>query len=253
MNYFIPKTTKEKFKFWVVTYPVSLIVGTFFLFLFVIGRLDIRHWERIPSWPKKMILVSNHPSLWEPIMLVAIFVRWFLYHPFQYLPWSAPDKKNYDRNLLYWAIKSRFVYVPRGDKLGEKRAFKKILDILHHNGIFILHPEGGRTSSETNGNFLYSRQGQQIRKFKNGVGHIIKMSDPDLQIVLVWVENTDKVLPRNVNFPPRLWHKVIVKFGKPITFPNEWRTSTALAGKKMPDVITNFLEQKMLELADEAT
>jgi len=224
-----------------VTYPAGILLWSIFSLLKLLKRIQILHWERFPHWQGNIILVSNHPSLVEPLLLPVLFFREFFFHPFRFKPWSTPDKKNYYDPWYWFWIRPVSIPIDRTDKIGELKTLFKMRNTLKSGGVLILFPEGGRTFKGEE--FLYSEKGNRIRILKEGVGWLVMKTKP--LVIPVWVEGSDKMLP---NLPdklyhtfPRIWRKTIIKIGNPLKFGNP-------DGK---EEVTQKLAITLLNLADE--
>lgn len=66
------KVTRN-FLFFISTYPMGILLGLGFVFLKLIRRVKVLNWKRFPHWKRKLIVVSNHPSLLETVLLPALF------------------------------------------------------------------------------------------------------------------------------------------------------------------------------------
>jgi len=75
LDRFLQKIVDE-IKFLLVNYVFGPAVGVVFCLLEALGRIKFVHFERFPMWEEKLIIVANHPSLFEPILL-----------PFMGFPW----------------------------------------------------------------------------------------------------------------------------------------------------------------------
>lgn len=227
-----------------ITYPCAIIMGILFHLFRLCKRIRVLHSERFPRWERKIILVSNHPSLLEPFLLPALFFREYLFHPLRYGPWSTPDRKNfYDRWYWFW-IRARSIPVDREDEREGLRSFFQMKEIVKSGGIVILFPEGGRTFKGEN--FLYSQGGKRIRIFKDGLGWLVLKTGA--LVLPVWVEGTDEVLP---NDPDKLFTRlrfgdriiITIKIGQPL------RLQGLPAVKR--EQATQMIANALLKLADE--
>lgn len=200
--------------YWTFAYPSGLMLGIILTLLRMTGRVKIQHPERFPiEIPRAgLLLVSNHPSLWEPLLLYGLFFRLTLLHPIKGGPWSTPDQKNYN-DKWYWGglFGSRFIKVPRGNRRGELRALIGILRTLRAGHVVIMFPEGGRTGREKNR--LTTSSGKQLRILKSGIGRL--MCRGYFQVVPVWVDGAEHVLPIGAWFP-RFWRKMTICVGEPL-------------------------------------
>ena len=121
---------KEKVMFFLFTYPAGILLGIGLLLLRAFRRIKILHLERLPRWKRKIIVVSNHPSLLEPMLLPALFFRSYLFHPFKYAPWSVPDRRNYYDKWYWFFARPRLIPVERGNnRAGMKVLFSDIITI----------------------------------------------------------------------------------------------------------------------------
>ena len=86
-----------------VAYTAGLFLGVMFLVLRLLRRIKVVHSEHLPHWQKNMLIVSNHPSLIETVLIPNLFFGEYLLHPAQFLPVNTPDKKNfYDPWWVFW-------------------------------------------------------------------------------------------------------------------------------------------------------
>ena len=225
------------------TVPVGFIAGSLTFSLIMLGVVKIRHWERFPFWRRKLIVVSNHPSLLETVLVPALFFPEYCLNPFFYIPWSTPDRKNfYDRWYWSWA---RTISVPidRTDERNGAEALHKIKDLLNRKKIVVLFAEGGRTFKGDK--FRYSAGGKRLRELKRTVGFLVARTGAE--VLPIWVEGADKVL---LNHHTKLYggiylrQKVTIKIGKLIRARKSLRIGSSRE-------ITERITKLLLELADE--
>lgn len=224
-----------------VTYPLGILLWLIFCLLKLLKRIQVLHWERFPHWQGNLILVSNHPSLVEPLLLPVLFFREFLFHPFKFKPWSTPDKKNYYDPWYWFWIRPVSIPIDRTDRRGELKTLFRMKDILKSGGVLILFPEGGRTFNGKE--FLYSERRNRIRILKEGIGWLVMKTEP--LVVPIWIEGADEILPNQANklyyTLPRFWRRMTIKIGKPLRFGNPSRK----------EEVTQKLAIALLKLADE--
>ncbi len=228
--------------FLALTYPYGIVMGIIFRLLVIIKKIRVLYWKRFPHWEKRIILVSNHPSLLEPFLLPALFLREYFLHPFQYAPWSTPDKANFYDSWYWFWLRPRAIPIDRKKQKGNLRVFLRIKEIVSSGGIIILFPEGGRTFKGKE--FLCSKTGKKLRVLKTGIGWLVL--NTQALVIPVWVEGTDKILPnrsKKLFSFPRLRGNITIKIGRPLRFHGFSRNTR----KKVTQRITNAL----LELADE--
>lgn len=229
-----------------ITVPVGVLCGVFFSVLRMVGQIKIIHYERFPHWKRRLIIVSNHPSLLETILVPTLLLfRQFAVNPFAYAPINTPDSYNfYKRWYWFWA---RPVSIPieRGNKIAEGRTLYRIKKALDQKKIVVLFAEGGRTFKGKDGDFLYSTKGKRIRKLKYGIGWLVVRTGA--RVLPIWVEGTDQVLP---NHPIKLFcginlrARITIKIGKLLRFRPSMRIGS---GKE----ITQKISDALLKLADE--
>jgi len=224
------------------TYLYGIFIGVIFHLLKLLKIIKVPHWDSFPHWQRKIILASNHPSLLEPFLLPALFFPEYLFSPFKYAPWSTPDRNNFYKPWYWFWLRSRAIPVNRGNTREELRALFQMKKVLDSDGIIILFPEGGRTFRGDD--FLYSRSGKRIRVLKSGIGWLALKTKA--QVVPVWVEGTDGVLP---NSPHRLFswlrfrNKITIKIGYPLRFP--------VSPNDGKEEITQNIAQALLKLSEE--
>ncbi len=244
----------------VVAYLAGVLLGILFYLLRVTGRVKIKNWSRFPKKPQRLILVSNHPSLWEPQLVVALFFRNYFFNPNKYAPWSTPDKENY-YDKWYWEIfKSRFIPVPRGSKRDELKTYYLMKGVLESDENLILFGEGGRTHKGND--LIFSPSGKyKIRPLKPVIAKLACQTGAT--ILPVWAEGMEGILPNREFFKPYWWQKILPKKG--IFVPRLWRKCSISIGdpilvpfylskreeKEAVGQLTEKITQKLLELAEE--
>jgi 1-acyl-sn-glycerol-3-phosphate acyltransferase len=199
---------KKWMSFWLCVYPASILIGIIVVVLRSIGLIRVRG-HQLPRGQKSIMMVSNHPSLWEPIILIGLFFGEYLFRPWR-IPWSTPDQRNY-ADTWYWGLfRARFIPVPRGSPIGEARALFRIITTIESGKSVILFPEGGRTGKGDQ--FLFSRSGKRLRETKNGIGRISCRTA--CTVVPVWVDGVEEILPIGTWFP-RVWRGMTITIGEP--------------------------------------
>lgn len=231
---------KNGLSFWCAVYPAAFVVALIFVVLRLIGWIRVRGIEKFPRNQKSVLLVSNHPSLWEPVILGALFLPQCLIHPTRYIPWFTPDKRNYTDTWYWGMFKSRFISVPRGKCHEELRSLHELIKVLRSGGCAVLFAEGGRTSKGKK--FLRSRSGKVMRELKQGVGRVVCRTS--CTVVPVWVDGAEKILPVGTWFP-RVWRGMTITVGE--SFQRE-----PMRRPRRPDVesATGLISQCLLETAD---
>jgi len=232
----------DKITLLAVIYTIGSLLGGLLYLLKALKRIRILHWERFPRKQGNLIIVSNHPSLVEPILLPVLFFRDYFFHPIKLSPWSIPDKTNYyDRWYWFW-VRPRAIPVDRKNKRAELKAFFKMKNVLASGERIVFFPEGGRTFKGKD--FFYSpEKHKRLRMLKEGAGLLVAKTGAT--VFPIWVEGTDKVLPNSpdklYHCFPRIWKKMTIKIGEPLSFE----------GNKQKEEITQKIITTLLKLADE--
>lgn len=226
-----------------VTTPIGIFCGIFFLLFRMIGRTKVLHWERFPHWERKLIVISNHPSMLETVMVPALFFHQYMVNPFWYAPVNTPDLFNFYRRW-YWAWARPFcVPIDRSNGVTEGKSLYLIRKALDAKKIVVLFAEGGRTFKGKT--FLYSQTGKKMRELKRGVGRLVVRTGA--RVLPIWLEGTDTVL---LNHPTKLFGgvnlkgKITIKIGELMEFPTSQRIGKG-------EEIVKIIEQALLKLADE--
>jgi 1-acyl-sn-glycerol-3-phosphate acyltransferase len=223
-----------------VVYSAGVFLAVIFWLLQLLRRIKVKNPRRIPPWQKNMLIVSNHPSLIETVLIPSLFFGEYVFHPLQFLPRSTPDKNNfYDPWYFFWL---RPVSIPIDREAGTfKEAFRAMLDVLQSGKRLILFAEGGRTFKGQE--FVYSSSGKRLRKLVGGAGLLARRSQS--VILPVWVEGVDHKSFNKFFLLLGLWgfwrYRMTIKIGQPFDVNDQPGAEQA----------TRQIEQKLLELADE--
>ena len=227
--------------FWVVNYLIGPTLGVLICLLEAFGRIRFLHFERFPLWEGKLIIVSNHPSLLEPVILPLLGFPWmnfpWVFSPLwtriefswqwfkelqkefslhkKLIPANVPDKDNF-YDPPYWRV-FQVINVPVDRNGGTQRRVSTVFAlkrILEHGGRALIFPEGSRTFKAVRKSRISSANGKQLGELKDGAAWLALKTGA--KVIPIWVEGTDTVLPNN-KFPfPRLWHSVKIKIGSPL-------------------------------------
>jgi len=228
-----------------ITIPIAFFLGVGLTFLDKMGRIRILHKERFPFWKRRLIVVSNHPSLLETVIIPILFYPEFCLNPFWYSPYSTPDKRNfYDRWYWFWA-RPRLIPIDRSNGRSEGRSLRDMKEILDKQGIIVIFGEGGRTFKGKEDEFLYSKYGKRIRRLTNGLGWLV--SRTKAHILPIWVEGTDSIL---LNHPGKLFAGINLRGKASIRIGNILRLNASRRFGSTKQ-ITNKIEEALLALADE--
>lgn len=229
--------------------PTIILLVLFFGTLEVLGILKIHGKNNLPKLPIKkyknnghqsgLLLIANHPSFYEPLILGYIFVIYIVRNPFKYFPYSCPDFNNF--NKWYWSIfKERFIFFNRSNKRLCAIACSKAIRILKRGRIVIIHPEGGRTSScPVDQVLLSTKNGDQLRPI--GPMAVRMAIKSHCLIIAAWVKGTEEAMPRGTKLP-KFWKKVDIYLGKPFKLSKKENKENIEKGQKI-------FAKKLLDLA----
>jgi len=235
-------------RFLVVNFLLGPTLGILVCLLEAFGRIEFLHFDRFPIWEEKLIIVSNHPSLLEPVILPLMGFPWMnfpwvfspLWSRFKFplswfkelqkefslpkklFPANVPDKNNFYDPLYLRLFQGINVPVDRNGRvrgrIGTVLALKKVLE---NGGRVLIFPEGTRTFKAIQRGKVKSANGSQLGKLKEGAAWLALKTNA--KILPIWVTGTDKVLP-NDKFPlPRLWYKITIKIGSPFLVQGDTR------------------------------
>lgn len=235
---------KDKFFIILAVYTFGVFFGMFLYTLRVINRIcsswgvKVLHKERLrlPKNKRGFLIVSNHPSLLEPILIPCLFFWKYILHPLNLSPWGISDRKNYNDKWYWFWLKLRLIPIDRENGKSVIKSLRKIKKILELGGIVFLFPEGGRTCKGKS--FSISEKGNRLRMLREGVGWLILKSNP--LVIPIWIDGSEKTLPNNRSVFPRFWHKTIIRIGEALHINGD--------NKKE---ITEKVVSTILELADQ--
>lgn len=172
-----------KYVYYWLTTALAAVVSFCFYPCRVYGR------ENVPA-RGGFILAANHESNIDPILVPVVCPRQIRFMA----------KESLFKNPILGAIIRFGGGFPVRRGMADRRAIKEFLDALDAGWPVIMFPQG-------------TRGGMAVQA---GVGFLaVKSGKP---VVPVYIEGTDKVLPKGVRFPKRSPVKVI--FGKPFTLPS---------------------------------
>jgi len=239
----------KKLKLFLAVWTVGLFFGFVFRILKLTKRVEVfgyenllKYFEEFAPKNKPLIVMPNHPSLWEPGLLPFLFFPQYL-TSLRFVPFSLPDKKNFfDKN---WFAPFRAVCVPieRGNRREELKTIFMLKDRFKEGGIYILFAEGGRTHLGKEFKIAI-RSDNRIRKFPKGIERLFSGS---CIVLPIWTKGGEKVIPSRKTFPrgpyffyPRIWEKTKLCIGEPFQLPENLSKGE----------IREFLEDKLLEVSE---
>ncbi len=248
-----------------VNYVLVPVLGIVLCLLEFFGRIRFQHFERFPMWDGNLIMVSNHPSLYEPFILPLMGFPWMNY-PWVFSPaWSkikfsltwfrglqkefylskklvpanVPDRNNF-YDAPYWGLFNA-INVPidrNGGAHGRISTVSALRKALENGGRVLIFPEGTRTYKAMRKSGTTTASGKKLGELKDGAAWLAIKTNA--RVLPIWVDGTDKVLP-NERFPfPRLWHRTTIKIGNPFCVIGSERQEATLQ-----------IAQHLLELAEE--
>ncbi len=139
------------------------------------------------------LLVSNHSSLGDPLVLLATAGRSLHF---------LMAREIYDRRMMNWAFRAfRTIPVSRGAR--DVRAVRSMLKMLERGEVVALFPEGG------------------IDQFRDESGHMgvaylaVKTGAPVIPVTVSWERQRPSSIVGTLFVPGR----VMVRYGEPLRFP----------------------------------
>jgi 1-acyl-sn-glycerol-3-phosphate acyltransferase len=247
---------KDRIRLFVVAWSIGLLGGLLLWLLRITTRVKVEGYNRRKLDPKDkgLILIHNHPSLWEPALLPFLFFPWYLFS-LRFVPLSIPDKRNYHDKWWFSLFRAVCIPMERGNPKGEARALRRMQEKLLEGRVLILAPEGGRTFKGEEFKVIRGgkidvvgslpeidlRKNKALRRFKPGVGWLV--FNTKAEILPVWTEGGEEVIPNKFSFKlpfPRFWRQTRLKIGEPLDL-----------GELPKKEITEFLEDSMLKVGAE--
>ena len=222
---------REKIRLFGIAWTIGLGGGLLFWLLRITRRVKVEGYDRrkFDSNHKGLILVHNHPSLWEPALLPFLFFPWYLFSS-RFTPFSVPDKKNYYDKWWFSPFRPVCIPVERENPREGMQALRFMKGKLAQGKVLILAPEGGRTFKGEEFRVIKDgeiemvkglpeiglRNNKVLRKFKPGVSWLIFNSKAE--ILPVWTDGGEGVILNEFSsfrLPfPRLWRQTRIKIGE---------------------------------------
>ncbi|WP_227764193.1 lysophospholipid acyltransferase family protein [Zhaonella formicivorans] len=183
------------------------------IYLKTFRRWQVEGAENLPS-KGPVILAANHVSYLDPVALGCAFDRQVHF---------LAKEELFRIPLLGWIIDHLGAFpVKRG--AGDRGAIRASLEILHNGGCFGIFPEGGRNKTS-----------QLLLPFKAGAAMLAaKSGAPVLPVALIGTSGFSG--------------KVIVRVGKPISFPIE---ADGRAGKEELENFSREIVTAITEMLEE--
>jgi|AntRauTorckE6833_2_1112554.scaffolds.fasta_scaffold03522_5 1-acyl-sn-glycerol-3-phosphate acyltransferase len=177
-----------------------------------------------------VLLMANHPSLIETIVLPALLSPWRWSVQDTQLPYSVADSQLFGRHSEWLYKHFRCVSVSRDELTSTKmnrQAARTCIRILAKQGLLISYPEGGRTCK---GDAWEHSEHGSVRTCNPAIVKIAQRTNA--QIIPVWISHGDCTQPESLlrGYYKLFFHqKMIVTFGSPVTFPTSPVTSQEVA------------------------
>lgn len=260
-------------RFLVVNYLLGPFLGIMVCLLETVRIIDIRHFDRYPLWEGKIIIVSNHPSLLEPVLIPLLGFPWmnfpWIFSPLwsrvkfslnwfkelqkefslqrKLVPVNAPDKKNFYDPPYMGLLQGINIPVDRDGGMRQRSSAASALkQILESGGRILIFPEGTRTFKTKPETRRRTENGKELGELKDGAAWLALTTGA--KIVPVWVEGSDRFFPNNELPIPRFWHRVTINIGKTFTLDKiNHPGSPKSARKRGSEIIAHAL----LETGDE--
>lgn len=255
---------------------VNLILGPFLGLLVCLAEtfkiIRFVNYTRFPQWEEKLIIVSNHPSLVEPVLLpvmgfpwmnfpwvfspvwkrIRFSLTWFreLQQEFslskKLIPANLPDKQNFYDPPYLKLFQGINIPVDRNGGVQDRASIISVLQrVLENGGRIIIFPEGSRTFKTDKEFRRKTASGQELGKLKDGAAWLALKTGA--RILPIWIEGTNKFLPNN-RFPlPRFWHRITIKVGEPFILNQD---GTTRVSRKVREEATELIAQALLKTAD---
>ncbi|MEM8531198.1 MAG: lysophospholipid acyltransferase family protein [Chloroflexota bacterium] len=182
------------------------------------------------------ILAANHNSHADTAVLFTALPRDIRQRSLA----AAAQDYFFDKGLRQMVSRILFNVIPVArESGGGQNPLRHVIRALREGYGVLLYPEGTRSLQGT------------VGPFRKGIGRLIA-EFPDVPVIPVWIEGTNRVMPKGQNIPQPL--KVEVHFGEPLYPGADLRdkTSWQVAADKVRDAVILTGEQAMQEQDDEA-
>ena len=189
----------------------SFITNACYLYLKVFNKFIIKGQDNVPK-DNSVVLVANHVSLWDPVILACSVERVVHFMAKEEL-FRVPILGRIIRNLNAFPIK-------RGKP--DRGALRNASELLKKGNALGLFPEGTR-----------SRNGE-LRSFQPGAAlFALRSNAPIVPMALIGTKST---------FPMSLRGKITVNIGRPLVYPHLYgkKISTADLERVTDDIIESI-------------
>lgn len=166
-----------------------------------VQRLNTLMAQLIMDPQKQMILVANHNSHLDTLILMTLFPDKLLHRVH---PVAAADYFLTSPLLSWFALNMmNIVPIPRKKITKENNPITKMEEALERGDSLILFPEGSRGDPEI------------MKPFQNGIGHLIARN-PHIPIVPVFIRGAGRSLPKGEMVILPMFCDVVI--GEPVRF-----------------------------------
>lgn len=248
----------NKFLFFLIKYIGTPIICVSLLMLESIKRIEFKHYDRLPLWEGNLIILPNHRSWWDVVIVPHIYFPWWLRELLRDLFDLGKELLVAVLRILHWLVDERvkirigngenifsrdvpitaadkhnlrhfpwligFIFRVNRKKNGgtphERAASARFAQrVLKRNGRIVVFAEGGMLNSVSDEEKIFDIVTKKPILRLLEPGFCELVSITGAKIVPIILNGTDKVVPRG-KFPfPRVWHKVTIKIGSPLVFP----------------------------------
>lgn len=164
-----------------------------------------------------VILIANHPSLIETIVLPAMLSPWRW--NIKQSPYSIADSQLFGSGRAWLYSSFRCIAVHRNAATGSaainQRAIRSTLQILRNNGVIIAYPEGGRTCKGTS---WHTYQNKKVRSCNVNILTIAHRTNTT--VIPVWIEHGLVTQPESLlygYYKLFFCKKMTITFGTPLS------------------------------------
>ncbi|TSC82657.1 MAG: 1-acyl-sn-glycerol-3-phosphate acyltransferase [Parcubacteria group bacterium Gr01-1014_20] len=205
----------KKFEVWLSYLVLSIASLLSFLYFRLLNRTKIVGRKNIPRQSQNILLVSNHRSLHDSLIIgVAGYFPEILIYPSQ-APYNLAAKENFFKSWIVGFILKLCRTIPVERKKFSRGFLFSVISLLKRGNVCI---------------FYQATRSFDIAEAKGGASFIISKSNPRPVVVPIYLEGTEKLFgggpglkPKLSSYLPRFpWfgRKITVAFGEPINFEN---------------------------------
>ncbi|HTL52616.1 MAG TPA: lysophospholipid acyltransferase family protein [Planctomycetota bacterium] len=178
-------------------------------FLFLVIGIVVKGKQHLNT-PEKFVLLANHNSHMDTIVLMSLFKvqRLKHIHPVAAADYFCANK------ALNWFVTVFFNILPINRKKFTRtdNPIDKMGEVLDAGDSLILYPEGSRGEPE------------QMTKFNTGAGHLLE-KHPNVKVIPVYMEGMGRILPKGAWYPVPFIGRVNI--GEPRIYTGKARAITA--------------------------